>query len=80
MIEIELHLYAGLRKYRPGISLDEGERLCLPEGSTARDLIAALKIPPGEVQTVFVNRRVMHPDVRLKPGDRVDLFPAIAGG
>ncbi len=80
MIEIELHLYASLRKYRPGVSLEQGERLLLPEGSTACDLIASLQIPPEEVQTVFVNRRVMHPEVRLQAGDRVDLFPAIAGG
>ena len=80
MIEIELRLYATLRRYRPGAPLEGGETVLLPEHSTIQDLIAALGIPAAEVQTAFVNRKVRALEQKLSAGDRVDLFPAIAGG
>ncbi len=80
MIEIELRLYASLRKYRPDVPLNGSEKVLLSEKSTVLDLLAGLKIPAAEVQTAFVNRRVMHPEVVLQDGDRVDLFPPVAGG
>ena len=80
MIEIEIRLYASLRRYRPDVPLGAEERLLLPPDSTVLDLLAGLGLPAEEVRTVFVNRRVMHPEVILQAGDRVDLFPAIAGG
>lgn len=80
MIEIELRLYATLRRYRPAAPLEGGETVLLPERSTILDLLAGLGIPAQEVQTAFVNRKVRAMEQRLQAGDRVDLFPAIAGG
>jgi sulfur carrier protein ThiS len=80
VIEIEVRLYAVLRRFRPDATYDQGEKVLLPQGSTVVELINALDIPPDKVRTVFVNRRVMHADTVLQAGDRVDLFPAIAGG
>ncbi|MBN1485489.1 MAG: MoaD/ThiS family protein [Chloroflexia bacterium] len=80
MIEIEIYLYASLRRYRAGVSPGTAERLLLPPGSSVLDLIDSLSLPAEQVQTVFVNRRVMHVETVLQAGDRVDLFPAIAGG
>ena len=80
MIQVTVRLYASLRKYRPDVPLNGSETLLLPEGSTVLDLMAGLDLPNEEVQTVFVNRRVMHRETVLHAGDRVDLFPAIAGG
>jgi len=80
MVEVEVRFYASLRRYRPGVPLDGSERVLLPPGSTVRELLAGLGIPAEEVHTTFVNRRVMAPEALLQAGDRVDLFPAIAGG
>ena len=80
MIEVELRLYATLRRYRPGAPLEGGEVVLVPDGSTLLDLLAALGIPAGEVQTAFVNRKVRAMEQELGSGDRIDLFPAIAGG
>ncbi len=80
MIEIELRLYATLRRYRPQMPLEGGEAVLLPAGSTVLDLLAGLGIPAQEVQTAFVNRKVRSMEQELVAGDRVDLFPAIAGG
>jgi len=80
MIEVEVRLYASLRRYRPAAPPGEGERVLLPAGSTVLDLLAGLGIPSAEVQTVFVNRRAIAREAVLQDGDRVDLFPAVAGG
>jgi sulfur carrier protein ThiS len=80
MVEIELRLYASLRRYRPGIPLEGGEKVLLPAGSTVLDLLSGLGIPAAEVRTAFVNRRARALEQELNAGDRVDLFPAIAGG
>ncbi|MGC8874739.1 MAG: MoaD/ThiS family protein [Chloroflexia bacterium] len=80
MIEIEVRVYASLRRYRPDAPLDAGERVLLPEGSTVVQLVQGMGIPLDEVQTVFVNRRARAMETPLEAGDRVDLFPAVAGG
>lgn len=80
MIEVELRLYATLRRYRPGAPIEGGETVLLPEGSTVLDLLAGLGIPAQAVQTAFVNRQVRSMEQKLAAGDRLDLFPAIAGG
>ena len=80
MIEIQLQLYATLRNYRPEMPLEGGEALLLPEDSTILDLLHGLGIPAQEVQTAFVNRKVRALEQKLAAGDRVDLFPTIAGG
>lgn len=76
MVEVEVRLYASLRRYRA----DNPLKVLLPAGSTVLDLLAGLGIPPAEVQTVFVNRRALAREAVLQDGDRVDLFPAVAGG
>jgi sulfur carrier protein ThiS len=80
VIEVQVRLYANLRQYRPGASSDQGEQVLVLPGSTVLALMGALGIPIEKVRTVFVNRRVMAPEAILQGGDRVDLFPAIAGG
>lgn len=80
MVEIEVRVYGSLRRYRPQAPLDAGERMWVPDGSTVGALIHSLGIPPDEVNVVFVNRRARAPETPLQAGDRVDLFPAVAGG
>lgn len=80
VITVRVRVYTMLRRYRPDVPRGQEERLLLPSGSTVLDLLAGLGIPREQVQTVFVNRRVMHVETILQADDRVDLFPAIAGG
>lgn len=80
MVELEVRVYATLRRYRPQAPLDAGERMLVPEGITAGELIQSLGIPLDEVHVIFVNRRARGLEARLQAGDRVDLFPAVAGG
>ena len=80
MIEVEVRLYATLRKYSPETGVGEPLILQMPEGAQVADLLARLGVPKGEVKTAFVNNRRRDEDYQLRDGDRVAFFPPVAGG
>lgn len=80
MIAVEVRLYATLRKYAPGLKIGEPLRLSLAAGSRLADLLARLGVPDEELKTAFVNSRRQEGDYLLQDGDRVALFPPVAGG
>lgn len=49
-------------------------------GSTVRNLLASLAIRPSEVGLVVVNGRAAEPDRQLREGDRILVWPLVAGG
>lgn len=80
-MKIELRLFASLSRYR---STDSGPKLAqpieIPEGSTIGSLIDFLGIPPDAIKIVFINGIHAHDDEAIHEGDRVGIFPPIAGG
>ena len=81
MIRVEARLYATLRKYHPGGEVGEALVRELAEGTTVQKLLEGeLGVPPGEVKTVFVNGVSRSFDHVLSDGDRVGIFPPVAGG
>ncbi|MDR3556647.1 MAG: MoaD/ThiS family protein [Syntrophobacteraceae bacterium] len=78
-MRVELRLYATLRRFAPNA---EGGALFveMPEGASAADLIAKVKVDAGEVHILMVNGRSSPFVQRLAEGDRIGLFPAIGGG
>jgi len=84
VIRVEVRLYATLRKYQPeGNNSEPGEALVreLAEGTTVQKLLKnELRVPPGEVKTVFVNGVSRRFDHVLADGDRVGIFPPVGGG
>ena len=74
-MEIEVRLFAGLRKYAK-----EKARIELEDGMNVSDFIERIGVPPSEVAIILVNGRHAHQDQRLHDGEAVSLFPAIAGG
>jgi len=80
MIEVEVRLYATLRKYNPETGIGEPMILQMPEGARLADLLARLEVPKDEVKTAFVNNRRRDEDYQLHDGDRVAFFPPVAGG
>ncbi len=80
MLRIEARVYATLRRFLPaGLDADQIS-LEVPPGCTVASLVAQLGIPPAEVKVVFVNHRAVPPDQVLAEGDRVGIFPLVAGG
>lgn len=80
MIEVELRLYATLRRYQPGLEPGEALVLTSVEGRTLRHLLEEMGLPPEEVKIAIVNGLVRGMDYLLADGDRVGLFPPIGGG
>jgi len=44
------------------------------------DLLERLKVPKQEAKILFVNNRSQSIDYVLQDGDRVGIFPQVAGG
>ena len=79
-MHITAKLFATLRKYRPELSLGEALRFEVPAGSTLGEVIRQLGIPDGAPLVAMVNNTVRNQDCVLSEGDRLDLFPPVAGG
>jgi len=80
MIEVEVRLYATLRKYVSQTSGSEPMILQVPEGTSLSALLTKLGVPKEEVKTAFVNNQRQDEDYQLSNGDRVAFFPPVAGG
>jgi len=52
----------------------------LEDGSTVGDLLKLLDLPPKLAALRLVNGVQSKPDKRLSDGDKVSIFPQIAGG
>lgn len=80
-MKIELKLYASLGKYMPQALL-QGQQgsIEVGEGTTIKALLENLKVPLETVKLIFVNGIHAKEDDLLKEGDRVGVFPPVAGG
>jgi len=72
---ILVKVYATLREHTDG----EGT-IHLDEAMTVRGVLDRVGIPEKEVKNIIVNGRRRGLDHRVADGDRVALFPPIAGG
>ncbi len=80
MIEIELRVFGELRRYRKGMAIGEGQALRCDDGSTVKDILSQLGIPETDAKIVLINGRAKKIDDELNAGDRLAIFPAVAGG
>ena len=79
-MQVEVRLFATLRRYLPGLTAGQAQRLTLPDGATVADLLAALGVPDSESQHAFVNDFGVELNRVLHEGDRVGVFPQVGGG
>ena len=80
MIEVEVRLYATLRRYRPGLGIGEPFVIALDDKAKLGNLLDELKIPREEIKATFVNGRWEEESCFLQTGDRIGIFPPIGGG
>lgn len=77
---VELALFASLSQYQPD---GQGGRQARPvdvaSGQTISELIEQLGLP-DEPRVVFVNGRHAAEETVLSEGDRLAIFPPVAGG
>jgi len=79
-VRIEVRLYATLRRYCPAPDQENSLLLQVPEDMSLNDLLERLKVPKQEAKILFVNNRSQSIDYVLQDGDRVGIFPQVAGG
>lgn len=79
-MKIELKLYAQLRSYQP---MGDNAPLYLIDvdpGTTIHNLLSKLDIPRHMAMIILINGARAGLDQELKEGDRLAVFPPIAGG
>jgi molybdopterin converting factor small subunit len=80
-MNIELNLYASLRTYAPNAGRGEDRNPTeVQDGITIRELLAQLRVPIEAVKIIFLNGVQANGDETLQDGDRVGVFPPVAGG
>ncbi len=79
-MQIDVALFAYLSKFQPDGASGRGARAFdVPDGATVGDVIEMLELP-DEPRVVFVNSKHATDDSVLSPGDRLAIFPPVAGG
>ena len=78
MPEIELRVYANLKKYLPDLDLKEGKKVSITNGITIHGILKQFGIPEKETKIIIVNGIHADLDQPLKDGDRVAIFPPVA--
>lgn len=79
-MRIDIALFAYLADHQPdGLGGRHARSFELPDGTTIADVIASLKLP-DQPRVVFVNNRHAPEDSQLHDGDRLAIFPPVAGG
>jgi len=79
-MKVEISLYASLASRLPERCKGNTCTLIVAEGATVGGLLDHLHIAADEPKIVFLNGVHARPDDTLKEGDRVGVFPPIAGG
>jgi molybdopterin converting factor small subunit len=77
-MNVEVELFATLRKYGP--PREGAFTVELAEGDRMRRLIEILGIPLDMERVILINGRPANLESPLEEGDRIVLFPPVAGG
>lgn len=73
-------LYASLGKLAPHKNAGSSFHVELENDGTVRNALDKVEIPTQSSLIIFVNGRHSRFDDRLNDGDRVAIFPPVAGG
>lgn len=79
-MEIEYLLFASFSSYMPESSNGQSCRIQLEENATVSTLLKLLNLPEKTEKMIFLNGIRAKEDASLKNGDRVGIFPLVAGG
>lgn len=79
-MKIELKLYASLERYSLDSSAGKPSTVEISAGTTITGLLKQLKLPPDAIKIIFLNGVHAKESEILKDGDRLGVFPPVAGG
>ncbi len=79
-MNVDVALFASLSQFQPdGQGGRHARKLELADGVTIADVIGSLGLP-DQPRVVFVNSRHAEETAELHEGDRLAIFPPVAGG
>lgn len=73
---IQLKLFAALTQMAP----ENANQLPIRPGISVKELLDELDIPSIKAHLIFINGVKQSLDTRLQGGERVGIFPPVAGG
>jgi molybdopterin converting factor small subunit len=73
---IQLKLFAGLAPFTP----EDADRVPIEPGVSVEGVLQQLNIPSVKAHLIFINGVKRSLDARLDGGERVGIFPPVAGG
>lgn len=79
-MQVEVRVFATLRRYLPELGISEPKVLEVPEGTTLDEIRESLGLPAEEVKVIMVNHLQAAPGDLANDGDRITFIPAVAGG
>ena len=80
-LNIEVRLFASLRRYLPSSASGTSAHMDMPAGATIADVFEKLGIPAGAARLVLVNgSQESNTDRQLEDGCTLSVFPPVAGG
>ena len=74
--QIQLKLFAALTQMAP----ENANQLPIKPGISVKELLDELNIPSIKAHLIFINGVKQSLDTRLQGGERVGIFPPVAGG
>ncbi|BBO72459.1 hypothetical protein DSCA_63890 [Desulfosarcina alkanivorans] len=73
---VQLKLFASLTHFSP----ENADRLPVAPGTSVQELLRDLDVPLAKAHLIFVDGVKRTLDTRLNGGERVGVFPPVAGG
>ena len=73
---VQLKLFAGLAPFAP----ENTDQVPIESGVTVEELLRQLNIPSEKARLIFIDGVKCSLASRLKGGERVGIFPPVAGG
>ncbi len=77
MPQVQVNLYAVLRKYIDGAASIEVE---IESGQTIEQLLQQIGVPADQTRIIFVDSRAAGLSDALEGGEQIGVVPAIGGG
>ena len=75
-VHIQLKLFAGLADFTP----ENSDRVPIESGNSVESVLRQLEIPTIKAHLIFINGIKGSLESRLAGGERVGIFPPVAGG
>ena len=79
-MKMRVKLYGTLSERFPGYQPTQGMEVEIPDGATAKELLALLEIPDSQWAVVIVKGRALKADDKMPHGVPVNILQAIGGG